>query len=274
MSALISASRYSPARLGLLLLAGVLAIAILAPLLAPHAPTEMFDTALKAQPPSLAHPLGTDPVARDVLSRILHGARVSLGIATLAVLVAISIGTLVGVVAALGGPVVDAILMRCTDAMLAVPRVLTLLLVVATTGPLPPAAFALLIGATGWMSTARLARNETLRLLATEHLRAARALGVPVARLVRRHLLPGLLPTLVAAGTVAFAAAIPLEAGLSFLGLGVQPPDPSWGNIITAAESGIVRHWWMVVFPTVAIVGTVLSAHLVAERIGTARVAP
>ncbi len=268
----MTTSGRSPAMLGVLFLAAVMVVALLAPALAPYSPTEMGDFAtLRSQAPSLAHPFGTDPLARDVLSRLLHGASASLGIATLAVLVAMTLGTLVGVMAALGGSLVDATLMRVTDAALAVPRILALLIVVASAGPLPPWAFALVIGATGWMAAARLTRGETLRLLATEHLRSARALGVPWPRLIRRHLLPGLLPTLVAAGTVAFAAAIPLEAALSYLGLGVQAPAPSWGNIIGSAESRVVRQWWLVLFPTLAIVAAVLSAHLLAERLGDAR---
>lgn len=246
------------------------AIALAAPVLAPHLPTTQFDSvSLRAQPPSLAHPLGTDPLARDVLSRLLHGLRTSIGIAALAVAVALTLGTLVGVTAAAAGRATEAALMRCTDAALAFPRILALLLAVATLGPLEPLSLALLIGATGWMNTARLARGETARLLATEHLRAARVVGVPWPRLVRRHLLPGLLPTLVAAGTIAFAAALPLEAGLSYLGLGVRAPHASLGNIISEAGNDLLNRWWLVLFPTIAIVGTVLAAASVAERVGT-----
>ncbi len=256
------------ARPALLLAAALLGVAVIGPLLAPYGPTEMFEmSTMRTQAPSVAHPLGTDPLARDVLSRLLYGARTSILIAGLAVSVALSLGTLVGVTAALGGRFTESLLMRLTDATLAFPRILALLLLAATLGPLPPIQFALLIGFTGWMNTARLTRQETGRLLATEHLRGARALGVPGPRLIRRHLLPALVPTLIAAGSVAFAAAIPLEAGLSFLGLGVQLPDPSWGNIITEAEGRVVRHWWLVFFPTIAIVATVLSATLVAERL-------
>jgi ABC-type dipeptide/oligopeptide/nickel transport system permease subunit len=256
-------------RSALLLALTLAAIAVVGPKFAPYRPTEIFDLAtMSAQPPSFAHPFGTDLLARDVLSRLLHGTRTSLVIAALAVAVALTLGTLVGVTAARAGGAVDAFLMRVTDAALAFPRLLLLLLVVASVDGLSPTAFALTIGATGWMNTARLARAETARLLATDHIRAARVLGVPWPRLLLRHLLPGLLPTLIAAGTIAFAAAIPLEAALSFLGVGVQPPDPSWGNIINEAESRVVRHWWMVLFPTVAIVSTVLVTTAVAERLG------
>lgn len=250
----------------------VLAIVLLAlagPALAPHDPITPVNQAARAAPPSAAHPFGLDTFSRDVLSRVLHGARLSIGIAALAVLVALSLGTLVGTTAALAGGLADAVLMRVTDAALAFPRLLLLLLFAAAGRP-DELAFAVLIGITGWMTTARLVRQETRHLLSTEHVRGARVVGVPWPLLLRRHLLPGLLPTLAAAGTVAFAVAVPLEAALSFLGLGVQPPDASWGNIITGAESRVFVHWWMVLFPTLAIVLTVLAANVVAERL-TAR---
>jgi peptide/nickel transport system permease protein len=177
--------------------------------------------------------------------------------------VALTLGVLVGATSALRGGFIDALLMRTTDAALAMPRLLLLLLVVASTGPLPSIVLAAVIGATGWMNTARLVRQETRRLLATEHVRAAAALGVPQVRLWRGHILPGLLPTLL------FAAVLPLEAALSFLGLGVRPPDASWGNIILEAEGRILRAWWLVLFPTLAIVTATLSANLLAERVGT-----
>lgn len=255
-------------RLPLGILGGFALVALLAPLLAPYDPVAHLDPLGRAlQPPSGAHWLGTDPYSRDVLSRLLYGARASLGIATLAVTVALSLGTLVGTVAAVGGGYIDALLMRITDAMLAIPRLLLLLLVVAASGPLPPAALAAVLGATGWMTAARLVRQETRRLLATEHVKAAIALGVPRRRLWRGHILPGLLPTLGVAATVAFAAALPLEAALSFLGLGVAPPHASWGNIILEAEGRLLRAWWLVLFPTLAIVAATLTANVIAERV-------
>ncbi len=249
----------------------IVTVALVGPWVAPHEPWSQVDPINKAAlPPSLEHPFGTDVVSRDVLSRVLHGARLSIGIAALAVVVALSLGTVVGAAAALVGGIVDAALMRLTDAALAFPRLL-LLLLFAAAGSRGAAGFAVLIGVTGWMTTARLVRQETRRLLATEYVRGARVVGVPRGRLLLRHLLPGLLPTLAAAGTIAFAAAVPLEAALSFLGIGVQPPQASLGNIITGAESRIARHWWMVLFPTLAIVLTVLGANVVADRLGGLR---
>lgn len=258
----------SPVRRALIVLAVIAAAAFVAPWLAPHPPNAVLaDGTLVGLPPSLEHPLGTDLLSRDVLSRLLAGARVSLGIAILAVAVALGLGTAIGAGAALGGRALDAVLMRATDTLLAFPRVLLLLLLVASIGPAGPAILAILIGATGWMTTARLVRGETKRLLEAEYVRGAQALGVPPGRVLRVHLLPALAPTLVAAGTVALAAAIPLEAALSYLGLGVPLPDASWGNIITQAEGQLVRRWWLVLFPTLAIVGAVFALNVVAERL-------
>jgi len=255
--------RLPVAMLGLLALA-----ALAAPLLAPFDPASQPDPInLALQSPSGVHLFGTDPYSRDVLSRVLFGARTSLGIAALAVAVALTLGVLVGALAALARGWVGAFLMRATDAALAIPRLLLLLLIVAGTGPLPPALLAIVLGATGWMTTARLVRQETRRLLATEHVRAASALGIPPARLWRAHIFPGLVPTLTVAATIAFAAAVPLEAALSFLGLGVRPPDASWGNIILEAEGRIRSAWWLVLFPTLAIVSATLAANLLAERL-------
>ncbi|MEK0430211.1 MAG: hypothetical protein RL139_15 [Gemmatimonadota bacterium] len=252
----------------LVVLGAMLAAAALAPWLAPYAPSAQLDPATLAwRPPSLAHPLGTDSFSRDVLSRMLHGARSTLGVAVLAVAVSLTLGTLVGALAATARGGIDALLMRLTDALLAMPRLLLLLLVVAGAGTLDLAPLALVLGATGWMTTARLVRQETARLLATEHLRGARVLGVPWPRLLRRHVLPGLAPTLAVAATAAFAAAVPLESGLSYLGLGVRTPLSSWGNLLADAESLPLQHWWLILFPTLAIATTVLAANRLAEAI-------
>lgn len=242
-------------------------LAVVGPWLAPYDPLAQPDpVGLALLPPSWTHPFGTDPISRDVLSRMLVGARLSLGIAALAVMVSVGLGTAVGTTAALAGRWIDALLMRATDAAMAVPRLLLMLTAVAAFGQLSAPALALLLGATGWMTTARLVRHETHRLLASDGIRGAHALGVPSLRLVRVHLLPALLPTIGVAATIALAAAIPLEAGLSFLGLGVAPPNPSWGNIILEAEGRVLARWWLVLFPTLAIVTTVLVTNVIAER--------
>lgn len=254
-----------------LVLAALAAIALGAPWLAPFDPRAQPDIVGAASlPPGAAHWFGTDHASRDVLSRMLWGARVSLGVAALAVGVALTLGTAIGAIAALAGGWIDALLMRLTDVVFAIPRLLLLLLLVASFGALSPVALALILGATGWMTTGRLVRQETRRLLATEHVRTARALGVPWPRLLRAHLLPGILPTLAAAGSIALAAAVPLEAGLSYLGLGVRAPMASWGSIILDAEGRYLGQWWMVLFPTLAIVVTVLAANGLAERFSDA----
>ncbi len=268
----MNATQRTPARQALTVLAALVALALLAPLIAPYPPNAvLFDGTRAALPPQAEHWLGTDPLSRDVLSRLLAGARVSLGIAFTAVALALSLGTIVGAGAALGGRWVDALLMRITDTVLAFPRVLLLLLLVASIGPTSTLTLGLLIGSTGWMTTARLVRQETLRLLASEHLLGARALGVPPLRLLRVHLLPTIVPTLIAAGTVALAAAIPLEAALSYLGLGVPTPQASWGNIIAEANGQLLRRWWLVLFPTIAIVGSVWLLNTIAERLDARR---
>lgn len=256
------------ARDALMLLVGAAIVAWLAPMLAPYGPTDQLDPiGLASRAPSAAHWLGTDSYSRDVLSRMLHGAGISLGIATGAVALALSLGTLIGAVAALTGGVVDAVLMRVTDTALAFPRVLLVLLIASLFGALPAPALAVVLGATGWMSSARLVRSETQRLLATPHLRAARMLGLQSGALWSRHLLPGLVPSLATAATIAFAAAIPLEAGLSYLGLGVPAPAPSWGNIIADAEGQLLGRWWLVAFPTLCIIACAYLAHRVGERL-------
>lgn len=256
------------ARLAAAFLALVGVGALAAPWLTMHAPTAQLDpVALAWQPPSAAHWLGTDSYSRDVWSRLLFGARATMGIAVLAVTVSLTLGTLAGAGAALAPRWLDALLMRATDALLAIPRLLLLLLVVAGAGTLEMAPLAILLGGTGWMMTARVVRQESGRLLATPHLEGARALGVPWARLLAHHLLPSLLPTLAVAATAAFAAAVPLESGLSYLGLGVRTPLPSWGNLLADAESQPLAHWWLIVFPTVMIAGTVLAANTLASAL-------
>lgn len=256
------------ARLALAYLA-VLALAALgADWLAPYDFREQL-TGIGAQPPSATHWLGTDPAMRDVWSRMLYGTRNTLGIALLAVAVALTLGSAIGATAALLGGIVDRVLSRLADAFLAIPRILLLLLVVASVDSVGPYALALLLGGTGWMGTSRLVRSETLALLATDHLRSARALGVPASRLLRRHLLPALFPTLATAGTIAFATVIPLEAGLAFLGIGLPIPEPSWGNIIGEAGGLWLARWWLVLFPTLAITSTVIAANTLRESFQT-----
>lgn len=210
--------------------------------------------------------LGTDDHARDVFSRILFGARVSLGIGLAAALGALCIGTLIGFVAGYGGSLVEGVLMRLTDVFLAVP---SLFLVVCIIAFVPSSLFTLIavLALTGWMSIARTVRAEVMRLRQQEFVLAARLLNRSSWEILYRHILPNLKPLLVTAATIQFSNAILAEASLSFLGLGIQPPTPSWGNMMGEALSYLRNGWWLGVFPGVALALVVVSSHVVAERL-------
>lgn len=241
-------------------------VAIAAPWLAPFDPDTPLDLiALASRPPSWTHPFGTDPYARDVLSRTLHGARVTVLIALSAALVSTVIGTMYGALAGFARPWVRTLCDRALDVALALPRVLVVLAMTAVLGPLPPVALALLIGCTGWFTTARQITDAVASLRRREFTMAADALGVPWTRVVRVHLLPHLLPVLAVSTTFGVANAIALEAGLSFLGLGLQPPAASWGAIMHDGAGMIATHWWLTVFPGAATALTVLTANHVGD---------
>lgn len=255
-------------RAALVVLAVFAICAIAAPLLAPRDPVAQPDpVAMKDLPPSTTHPFGTDSFSRDVLSRVIYGARVSLGVAAAAVLLAVTLGTAWGALAGFAGGPIDALLMRAADAVLSVPRLLLLIVLVASTGPLSVSGIILLLGLTGWPLTSRLIRGEVRALRDREFVLAARAMGVPEWRILVQHVLPAVVPQVLVAATLAFATVIPLEAGLSFLGFGVRPPTPSWGNIIGDGADRPVDTWWMVVFPGLAIVGVVLAVNTLGERL-------
>ena len=218
-------------------------------------------------PPGLGHPFGTDQLSRDVLSRVVAGARVSLSVALLAVGLSATIGTAVGLVAGYWGGLVDAGLMRVVDGALAIPRLFILLLVLAAWERVPLAALILLIGATGWFATSRLVRAEVLRLREEGYVRAAEALGARRRHILFRHLLPNTLGPLLVAATLGVGDVILLEAGLSFLGLGVQPPTPSWGSMVLDSREVLVSAPWAGIFPGLAIVITVLSANLFGDAL-------
>jgi peptide/nickel transport system permease protein len=226
-------------------------------------------------PPSAAHPLGTDDLGRDVLLRLAYGARVSLLVGLATALVAAAIGTAIGLLAAWAGGVIDAVLMRLADALLALP-VLPLLVILAGLDPavvgLPrgePAAdvlrIVLILAAFGWVGVARLARAQALATLARDHVRAARALGVSETRLLWRHVLPALQGPVSVATALAVAGAILAESTLSFLGLGITPPAPSWGNMLAGAQEAVFAAPLLAVWPGLAIMLAVAGATLVAD---------
>jgi len=254
-------------RIGLVLLSAVAAAVLLGPLVLPD-PLAQPDILGGANlPPSAAHPFGTDPLSRDVLARVVAGGRVSLLVAGLAVLLASTLGTLVGLVAGYAGGRVDAVLMRLVDGVLALPRIFVVLLLLAAWERVPLAALVLVIGATGWLAPSRLVRAEVLRLRSADFVRAAEALGGGPGRVIFRHLLPNVLGPLVVATTLAVGDVILLEAGLSFLGLGIQPPTPSWGGMILEAKDVMVTAPWSSLFPGLAVMLTVVAANLLGDAL-------
>jgi peptide/nickel transport system permease protein len=218
-------------------------------------------------PPGLGHPFGTDQLSRDILARVVAGARISLSVALLAVALSATIGAAVGLIAGYWGGMVDAVLMRFVDGALAIPRLFILLLTLAVWERIPVAALVLLIGASGWFGTSRLVRGEVLRLREESYVRAAEALGARRHHIIFRHLLPNALGPLLVASTLGVGDVILLEAGLSFLGLGVQPPTPSWGGMILDSKEVLVSAPWTGVFPGLAILITVLSVNLFGEAL-------
>ena len=248
---------------GACLVITLVAIAFLAPLLAPYNPTAI-DIKNVLSPPSIAHPFGTDDLGRDVMSRMIYGSRISLRVGFVAVGIAISIGILVGSLAGYYGGKVDAVLMRFVDIMLTFPTFFLILAVIAILEP-SISTIMIVIGVTGWMDVARLVRAEFLTLKQRDFVLAARASGAGSARIIFRHILPNALSPVFVAATFGVAGAILVESGLSFLGLGVQPPDPSWGNILTTGKNYIEVAWWLSLYPGLAILITVLSYNLVGE---------
>ena len=246
----------------------VAAVALFARWLAPFDPNIQLDIInLASRPPSLAHPLGTDMYSRDVLSRLVYGARISLSVAFLAVLLSITVGTAYGAIAGYLGGRVDAVMMRVIDALLSIPRILVLLAIFALWGRVSLGALVLILGLTGWFTTSRLVRAQVLALKTEEMVVAARALGARDRRILWRHILPGVTSTVVVAATLGIGNVIILEAGLSFLGVGVQPPTASWGNIISDGSSNVAGMWWMSSFPGLAIVLTVMAFNVIGDAL-------
>ncbi len=243
-------------------------VAVFAPLIAPYPLTLQPDyDAIKNWPPSGAHPFGTDGFGRDVLSRVIYGSRISLTLACAAVFLALLLGTCYGAVAGLVGGAVDRWLMRLLDVALSIPRLLLLLAVTAFWGALPLSALIVLLGTTGWFDVARLVRGEVQSIAQRDFILAAHAGGVPRRRMLGKHLLPHLLPLLVVSATLNVAGTIALEAGLSYLGLGVQPPADSWGRIINEGAGVIGAQWWLTLFPGLAIVTAVLACHALGDAL-------
>jgi peptide/nickel transport system permease protein len=266
LAALREAWRNPRGRIGAVLLLVIAVSALVGPWFLPD-PLAQPDILAGSLPPGLGHPFGTDQLNRDILARVVAGARVSLSVALLAVGLSATIGAAVGLVAGYWGGVVDAGLMRLVDGALAIPRLFILLLLLAAWERVPLVALILLIGATGWLATSRLVRAEVLRLREESYVRAAEALGARRRHVILRHLLPNTTGPLLVAATLGVGDVILLEAGLSFLGLGVQPPTPSWGSMVLDSKEVLVSAPWTGIFPGLAIIVTVLSANLFADAL-------
>jgi peptide/nickel transport system permease protein len=240
-------------------------LALLAPVLAPWEPNRP-DLRNMLGRPSYAHPLGTDQLGRDVLSRMLYGARVSLSVGFVSVGIATAIGIVLGSLAGYNGGVVDAVIMRLVDLMLVFPRFFLLLAVLAFLRPSIWTIMAV-IGLTGWMGVTRLVRAEFLALREREFVLWSQSIGASGFRIVWRHILPNAMGPVLVAMTLGIPAAILTESGLSFLGLGVQPPFATWGNILNEGKDAIEIAWWLSFYPGLAILITVLSYNLLGEGI-------
>ncbi len=258
---------------GLAILGTLIVFALLAPAIAPTDPSvqrDVLQTRLLAPlatgPDGMRHWLGTDQFGRDMLSRLLYGARISLAVGFLAVAVSVLLGTLIGAGAAVAGGVTERALMAATDAALALPRVVLLLALVALWEPSLHLVI-LVLGFTGWMGVARLARAEVKTVLTRPFVTAGQAAGLPPLRLLRRHVLPNALTPVVIATALGVGNAISLEAGLSFLGLGVPPPAPSWGNMISAGRETLINAPWIATFPGLAVVLAVIGCNLLGDGV-------
>jgi peptide/nickel transport system permease protein len=240
-------------------------MAVLAPLIAPYAP-DAVDLAVRRQAPSLTHWFGTDDLGRDVLTRVLHGARVSLAIGLLAAALSVALGTAVGLVAGFVRGAIDGALMRLTDTMLAVPRLPLLMIVAAILTPSIPLLIVLVAGV-GWMETARIVRAESMSLRERGFVEAARALGTRRPRLLVNHLLPNVSGIVIVSATLSVGRSILLESALSFFGVGVQPPAASWGNMLYQAQSTMTSEPWLALFPGLAIFATTLLVNAAGERL-------
>ena len=250
---------------GLAIVGTISLAAILAPWLSPFDPTALdVDNILKA--PSLAHPLGTDALGRDVLSRMLHGGRVSLWVGFLAVGLSVTIGLLLGLTAGYFGGVADEIIMRGVDVMLCFPSFFLILAVIAFLEPSLINIMAI-IGLTSWMGVARLVRAEALTLKHRDFVRAAKLGGAKSVRILSRHILPNSAAPVLVSATLGVAGAILTESSLSFLGLGVQPPTPSWGNMLLEGKEVLEIAPWLSIFPGLAILVTVLGYNLLGESL-------
>ncbi len=258
--------QHRAALLGLLLLGVIVTAVLLGALALPANAAYFTDTSALKQAPSLRHPLGTDEVGRDIFARLLVAGRVSLAVGLLVSVLGVLIGLLAGTVAGFFGGWLDEVIMRFADALLAIPWFFSLIVLAAVLGP---GLWTTIIAITtlSWMEIARIVRANILVLRESDFVLAARALGAPPGRIITRHLVPNTLAPLTVAATLTVGNAILTETGLSYLGLGIQPPTPSWGNMLFNAQAAIFDAPWIAAFPGLMILLSVLSINLIGEGI-------
>jgi peptide/nickel transport system permease protein len=256
-------SRRPAATIGAAVLVFFLAVALAAPLVSPYDPVATSWAAVR-KPPSAAHPFGTDELGRDVLTRIIWGSRASLAAAAVAVGMAASIGVPLGLLSGYVGGALDAMIMRLVDAMLAIPFLILAIALAAFLGPSLTNAM-IAIGITATPTFIRLTRAQMLAVKVEDYVEAARAIGNPHLRIALRHILPNIVAPILVQATLAIAAAVIAEASLSFLGLGQQPPSPSWGSMLNTAKNYIDHAPWMAIWPGLCIFLLVLSFNLLGD---------
>ena len=252
--------------IGVMVVVWVYLIALITPLIAPHDPaTQAPLVTSRLLAPGGEFPLGTDHLARDVFSRIMYGARISLSIGFVAVGISVTIGTLVGAVAGYLGGWVDTVVMRFVDMVISFPRLVLLIAIVALFDSHSIFLIMAVLGLTQWPGTARIVRGEVLSLREREFIEAARALGFSRRRIILRHVIPNALAPVIVAATLGIGHVIVLEAGLSFLGLGLNPPTPSWGSMVSEGRGYLIDAWWISTFSGLAIVLTVVAFNLAGD---------
>jgi peptide/nickel transport system permease protein len=255
--------RRKGAVVGLVVIAVMIVLALLAPLLAPYDPIATSWTLVR-KPPSALHWFGTDDLGRDILSRVIYGTRASLMAGAISVGIAFGVGVPIGLLSGYRGGFIDALISRITDAMLACPFLILAIALAAFLGPSLSNAM-IAIGITTTPIFVRLTRGQTLNVKVEDYVEAARAVGTPPWRIAQMHILPNIMPALLVQATLSIAAAIIAEAALSFLGLGQQPPAPSWGSMLNAAQRFLTNAPWMAIWPGLGIFLLVLSFNLVGD---------
>jgi peptide/nickel transport system permease protein len=255
--------RHNLALVGLIILIPMFLCALFAPLISVHSPFEP-DLKYVLASPSISHPFGTDTLGRDVFARVVYGSRISLIVGFVSIGIAVMIGIAIGAISGYYGGIIDETIMRFVDLMMCFP---TFFLILAVIALLEPSIWNIMIviGLTGWMGIARLIRAEILSIKHKEFVLAAKALGLSEMRIIFRHVLPNAMSPVYVVATLGIGGAILTESALSFLGIGVQPPTPSWGNILTQAKDNIEVAWWLSLYPGLAIFLTVMGYNLLGE---------